>query len=259
MNETKKRIREYQNLVQNNYVRKEAEQQTIKACQDIQKTWVLQKRDARASYFEFLYTQSKFIKKRWWIMQGAALFFLWFWMKNYAEDLQSMIRLMGVIATVFVVLIIPEFWKSRRNAAIEIEQASFYTLHQVCSARTLLFAAADLFGMLVFLAVTYHTVPISFYNLIIHFLLPINVAACICFRLLYSKQEDSEYLAIFLCLVWSGIWLIIVANDVIYQKIAGSLLGAFTVLSFVYLIFCIRRSLRFDEKILEGYYDGIRA
>ena len=120
-------------------------------------------------------------------------------------------------------------------------------------------AAADLFGMLIFLAVTYHTVPISFYNLIMHFLLPVNVAACICFRLLYSRWEDSEYLAIFLCLVWSGIWLLIIANDVIYQKIADSLLGIFTVLTFIYLIFCIRRSLRFDEKILEEYCDGIRA
>ena len=45
-----------------------------------------------------------------------------------------MMRIMGISATIFVVLIIPEIWKNRRNGAIEIEQASYYTLRQICTA-----------------------------------------------------------------------------------------------------------------------------
>ena len=62
---------------------------------------------------------------------------LWIWLSNYTLDIKDMMRIMGISATIFVVLIVPEIWKNRRNGAIEIEQASYYTLRQICTARML--------------------------------------------------------------------------------------------------------------------------
>ena len=59
---------------------------------------------------------------------------LWIWLSNYTSDIKDMMRIMGISATIFVVLIVPEIWKNRRNGAIEIEQASYYTLRQICTA-----------------------------------------------------------------------------------------------------------------------------
>ena len=47
---------------------------------------------------------------------------LWIWLSNYTSDIKDMMRIMGISATIFVVLIVPEIWKNRRNGAIEIEQ-----------------------------------------------------------------------------------------------------------------------------------------
>ena len=120
----KQQIKEYKEEIEEKYVRAEAENKTVKACQNILSESVLSKQSHRTSYFEFLYEQTKFIKKRWWILQGCVLMCLWIWLSNYTSDIKDMMRIMGISATIFVVLIIPEIWKNRRNGAIEIEQAS---------------------------------------------------------------------------------------------------------------------------------------
>lgn len=220
---------------------------------------IFQEKNSRASYFEFLYEQSKFIKKRWWLLQACVLAFLWLWLSDYATDFTDTVRLMGIFATVFVILIVPEIWKNRRNGAIEIEQASYYTLRQICAARMLMFAAVDFVIVMIFLTATYRTAVISLYDLIINFLLPVNVSCCICFRLLYSKWSESEYLAVFFCLVWVGVWTMIVANEDIYRRVAAPVWGVMLALTFAYGVFCVRKSLMFDEKILEGYENEVRV
>lgn len=47
-------------------------------------------------------------------------------------------------------------------------------------------------------------------------------------------------------------------NDVIYQKIVTPVWVAMLILTFVYFIFCVQKSLLFDEKILEDYTYEIR-
>lgn len=258
MKNYKLQIHEYKNMIQEKYVSAEAEKSTIKACQNILTESVLSGQSHRTSYFEFLYEQSKFIKKRWWILQGIVLIYLWMWLENYTSDLKDMMRIMGIFATIFVVLIVPEMWKNRTNGAIEIEQTSYYTLRQISTARMLMFAAVDFVIVMVFLVITYQTTMLSLNDLVINFLLPVNVSCCICFRLLYSRWEKSEYIAVLSCLVWVGVWMMIVANDVIYQKIAAPVWIAMLLLTFAYFVFCVRKSLIFDEKILEDYTYGIR-
>ena len=246
-------------LCEKNLVRKELHY-SCPEChgQNILSESVLSKQSHRTSYFEFLYEQTKFIKKRWWILQGCVLMCLWIWLSNYTSDIKDMMRIMGISATIFVVLIIPEIWKNRRNGAIEIEQASYYTLRQICTARMLMFGVVDLVIVMVFLAITYQTTILSLSDLVVNFLLPVNVSCCICFRVLYSRWEKSEYIAVLSCLVWVGLWMMIVANDVIYQKIVTPVWVAMLILTFVYFIFCVQKSLLFDEKILEDYTYEIR-
>ena len=258
MRNYKQQIQEYKNVIEETYVRPEAEDRTIKACQNILTETVLLGQAHRTTYFEFLYEQAKFIKKRWWILQGCILMCLWIWLSNYMSDIKDMMRIMGISATIFVVLIIPEIWKNRRNGAIEIEQASYYTLRQICTARMLMFGVVDLVIVMVFLAITYQTTILSLSDLVVNFLLPVNVSCCICFRVLYSRWEKSEYIAVLSCLVWVGLWMMIVANDVIYQKIVTPVWVAMLILTFVYFIFCVQKSLVFDEKILEDYTYEIR-
>ena len=93
---------------------------------------------------EFLYDQMQFIQKRWWILQGCLLAVLWIFL-NDAADIYEMQRLMGAGACLFAIFLVPEIWKNRRNQAMEIEGAAYYSLRQVCMARILLFGFMDLF------------------------------------------------------------------------------------------------------------------
>ena len=77
MKNYKQQIKEYKEEIEEKYVRAEAENKTVKACQNILSESVLSKQSHRTSYFEFLYEQTKFIKKRWWILQGCVLMCLW--------------------------------------------------------------------------------------------------------------------------------------------------------------------------------------
>lgn len=63
MKNYKQQIKEYKDEIEEKYVRAEAENKTVKACQNILSESVLSKQSHRTSYFEFLYEQTKFIKK----------------------------------------------------------------------------------------------------------------------------------------------------------------------------------------------------
>lgn len=248
-----KKIKSYKKMVRTKYIRESAIQNTIKVCQNVD----ISSEFVRTSYFEFLYEQAGFIRKRWWLLQAGTLFLLWIWLP-YTNGLKDMVRLLGILATVFVILIIPEIWKNRKCSSVEIEQAAYYTLRQVYAARMVLFAFVDLLMIMLFLTVTIKTVSISFADLIINFLLPVNVASCICFRLLYSKWAESEYLAILFSLIWIGIWSVVITNDAVYQRIAMPVWAGLIAASFLYLLFCMRKSLNYKENIMEELIDGIR-
>lgn len=237
MRQYEKRIETYKNLIQKEYVREQAVQKAMDQCADI----VDRQADTRTPYFVFLFEQFKFIKKRWWALQSAILMLIWFLLADSAGG-KSAERALGALAVIFAVMIIPEIWKNRRFSAVEIEKTAFYSLRQICSTRLLLFAAADLAMLTVFFAVSIYTLPISAYRLIIDFLVPFNVSGCICFRLLYSRWNDTEYLAVFLSMLCVFLWSLIVSTDSIYQRISTPVWIGLTIVSFAYLVFCIYRS-----------------
>jgi hypothetical protein len=118
----KKKIKEYRKLVENRYVKDTAVEDTIKKCETVigqvnEKIFG----EGKLSSFEFLYGQSKFIQKRWWVLQGAVLLLIWILLSDF-ESRENVLRMLPSMATIFAVLIIPEMWKNRRFSTVEIEK-----------------------------------------------------------------------------------------------------------------------------------------
>ena len=61
---------------------------------------------------------------------------LW-WLLVYTESGAYVKKGMGMAASLFAVLIMPELWKNRNTGAMEIEGTTFYTLRQMYAANRL--------------------------------------------------------------------------------------------------------------------------
>ena len=243
--EYQQKINGYKEDIQQN-IDQEAVLQTIKNCK---KTFV-QAEDYPLSYMEFLYDQMHFIQKRWWILQGCLLVVLWIFLNDVA-DIYEMQRLMGAGACLFAIFLVPEIWKNRRNQAMEIEGAAYYSLRQVCMARILLFGFMDLLIVTAFAVSVAFTVNVSAQMFAVNFLVPFNVTGAICFRFLYCKRSESEYLAAAGCFLFMILWGFIIFREEIYCKISGAAWCTVLVLSMVYLIYVIKRSQSFYGAIYE--------
>ena len=229
MKQYEKKIESYQTLIQKGYVRESAVRNVMKQCAGI----MSRQDDRRASYFEFLYEQLKFIRKRWWALQGGSLLLLWMLLADYGEGANAD-RVLGALSVI----------------------SSYYSLRQICSARILMFAAVDLTMITIFFAVSFSTLQISAYRIVIDFLVPFNISCCICFRLLYSKWQELEYIAVFLSTACIFAWSMIVSTDFIYERISMTVWIGLLLLSFIYLIYCIWKSQCNCEINWEGKANG---
>ena len=229
MNQYEKKIESYQTLIQKGYVRESAVRNVMKQCAGI----MSRQDDRRASYFGFLHEQFKFIRKRWWALQGGSLLLLWMLLADYGEGANAD-RVLGALSVI----------------------SSYYSLRQICSARILMFAAVDLTMITIFFAVSFSTLQISAYRIVIDFLVPFNISCCICFRLLYSKWQEMEYIAVFLSTACIFAWSLIVSSDFIYERISMPVWIGLLLLSFVYLIYCIWKSQCNCEINWEGKANG---
>lgn len=167
------------------------------------------------SYREFLWIQFKVIRKRWWLLQFVLLFFAGTMLLSSYED-SYIQRGMGVMASIFIILMIPELWKNRSCACIEIESASYYSLRQIYAARMVLFGIVDVSLLTVFCGMATMGLHVEFTRLVVQFLLPMLVTACICFGTLCSKYIVNEVLAIVLCILWCAVWFTATLNERIY-------------------------------------------
>lgn len=192
---------------------------------------------------EFLYQQSQYIHKKWWVLQGVVLFGLWCVLICVNSD-NYIRRSMGITAALFAVLIIPELWKNRQTNAMEVECVSLFSLRQIYAARMMIFAAVDLIFLSVFSLMSVCTAKLTVQELVVQFFLPFSVTCCISFQTLYSRRLHSEILSMFLCMLWSAVWLMVVQNDSIYSTVSVSIWNALLVLSVLYLGYCIRRGQR---------------
>ena len=168
-------------------------------------------------------------------------------------------RSMGVVATLFVILIIPELWKNRSCECMEIEATSYYSLKQVYATRMLLFGVTDIFLITVFLGVVSAGLHYELSELVVQFLFPLCVTACICFGILCSKHSFSETVAIVLCVIWSAVWLFIVLNENVYIMVTVPIWSALLGATILFIAFAIYRVLKNCNQYLEVSFDEIRA
>lgn len=198
----------------------------------------------------FLYQQAGFVQKRWWLIQGFVLAVLW-GLLYISRNMHYMQRCMGIIAPLFVVLVIPELWKSQNNLSMEIEGASYFSIRKIYAARMLLFTLADIVLLSAFFLVSTITLKLTIMQLVIQFFLPMNVTYCICFRNLCSCKNGSDYSAFGMILIWTALWLLIVLNEKVYEQISFPVWVGILGFSVTYLAYCIHRVWKSCGQYLE--------
>ena len=168
---------------------------------------------------EFLFLQSSLIQKRWWFLQGLLLAFVCLFLCHMETD-YLIRRALGLAGPLFVILILPELWKNRNFDAMEVECTTYYTIRSIYAARLALFAGVDLLLLSAFFAVASVFAKITVWEMLIQFVLPFNVTCCICFRTLYAKRIRSEALAMLLCILWTGVWAMLIMSNAVYSMIS---------------------------------------
>ena len=208
--------------------------ETIRKSIDV---YCLAEQERLLTYWEFLWVQLRLIRKRWWFFQLLLLSALW--ALPALQGWHPTQRYMGVEATLFIILIIPEFWKSQTYQSMEIETVSYYSLRQIYSARMLLFGIVDIVLITLFCWLSFATLNVTLSQILVQFIFPMVVTAGICFGMLCSKHLFSETVAVMMCIGWSGIWLFIVSNEKIYAAITYPLWLAFLGIALLFAAFTI--------------------
>ncbi len=202
------------------------------------------------TYWEFLWAQLWLIRKRWWLYQILLLFLLWAALPSVQGE-QLIQRILGVAASLFIILIIPELWKSQTYRSMEIEATSYYSLRQIYAARILLFGIVDIVLITLFCTITTITMNIFLSQLLVQFVFPMMVTTAICFGILCSKYSFGETTAVIMCIAWSAIWLILILNGKIYTRITFPLWIVFIGIAIIFLVFTIYRTLHYCNSFLE--------
>lgn len=207
-------------------------------------------------YLEFLWIQFHIIRKRWWLFQiillTAAATILPATQSEYYIN-----RYMGVIGALFIIFIIPEIWKNKNYNSMEIEVSSYYSLKQIYAARILLFGIADILMVTVFCGILYGNLHFTFTKILVQFLFPMTITACICFGILCNKYCCSEITSIVLCIIWSTIWLLITTNENIYEKAILPIWLLLLGIAVAFLAYLIYKTLQDCSKYLEVNFNGI--
>lgn len=195
------------------------------------------------SYFDFLFDQTRYIRKRWWGLQ-MLLLFLAGWTAHGIKDVKMIQPMLGITASLFVIMIIPELWKNRSANAMEIEGAAYFSIRQIYSARLLVFSVVDGLFLTLFTIMLSMTGRVIVEEMIVSFFLPMIVTCCICFRSLCSRYAVSEHLACFLSLFWTAVWMQIISNERIYRAVAAPVWLGICGMAVSYLTYIVSRMLR---------------
>ncbi len=195
------------------------------------------------SHLEFLYRQSKFIRKHWWLLQGLLLALACAALRC-GETGSELRRVLGLTGPLFVILVLPEAWKNRSCGALEVEGTTLYTLRAIYAARLTLFAGVDMVLLSAFFAGSSLLARVPLWEMLTQFLLPGNVTCCICFGTLYSRRFPSGTLSLLLCVLWAGVWSLLVLNDAVFLAISGPVWAALLAASFFCMGYILLRGQR---------------
>lgn len=200
---------------------------------------------------EFLFQQAGYIRQRFWVLQGIVLAVLWIFLRYVAAGGLYTQRMMGIAAPLFGVLLLPELWKNRTANAMEVEGTAYYSLRQIYAARMFLFALVDVLMLTVFFLAAVGGGRIVLEEIMIQFFLPLTVTCCICFRSLSVRRAGTEVFAMFLCLLWSVVWLQFLLLENLYEKVAVPVWYGILAAAVFYLVCCVRRGLGNCREIWE--------
>ena len=237
MRRDEREIRNHIAKIKEMHISEEKENRAIEAAK---KAFYEGEQERDASFPEFLYEQSRYIQKRWWILQAAVLLGLW-WLLVYTESGAYVKKGMGMAASLFAVLIMPELWKNRNTGAMEIEGTTFYTLRQMYAARIMAFALADGFILGIFFAATSFSGRLTLWEAVVQFFIPFNISCCICFGTLYSRKTGSEVFSVFLCMMWDAVWFLFLLQEPIYEAVTKPVWALIFISSVLYLFYCVSR------------------
>ena len=207
-------------------------------------------------YVEFLIAQFQLIRKRWWVLQMLMLGLVFIILPNM-QNKTSMIRILGVIGVLFVVLIIPEFWKNKSYDCMQIEGTCFYSLRQIYTARMIWFGMIDMFILTFFCMTIRGKLGLATVELFVQFLFPMLVAACICFGTLCSNIPANEGTAILFCLLWNVVWCFIILNEAVYEAITFPIWCALFVFFIAFLAGAVYKTIYDCNKYWEVDLGGI--
>ncbi len=228
-------------------------QTTIRKSKEI---FLQQEEKTRISYFEFLWGQFRLIKKRWWLLQALLLVTATITLP-FLQDKKYELRILGIIGVLFVVLMIPEFWKNKSNGSMQVESTCLYPLRQIYAARMLLFGLVDLFILSCFYILVRGNLGFTAKEVLTQFLFPMLVTVCICFGTLCSNVWINEATAILFCLLWSVVWSTIVMNQRIYEAITLPVWGVLFGLSVAFLIGAAYKIIHDCNQFWEVNINGI--
>lgn len=206
------------------------------------------------SYFEFIHEQAGYIRKRWWVLQFMILFLAGVLLRE--ENVWLVQRSMGILASLFVIMVVPELWKSRSSHSLEIEGAAYFSIRQIYAARMLIFGVVDGILLAVFTGAVSLTATVGIMDIVIQFFLPMIVTSCICFQTLCSRYCASEYAACFLSLLWTAVWMLLVWDDEVYLVISAPVWLGICCVFLLYLTYLVNKVMRECGKVWEkGYFE----
>lgn len=234
--------------------REEKIQETIRMAKD---AFFRAEEEMVLSYRDFLWMQFKIMPKRWWLFQAVILSVLWIILRSVPDE-ALLTRSMGVASALFVILMIPELWRNRVYGCMEIEASSYYSLKQIYAARMTLFGITDTFLITVFCGAVSAALDWGLSELMIQFLFPLCVTACICFGILCSRYSFSETPAVIACIVWSAGWLRIVLDEGLYERLTVTLWSVLMGAAVLFLSFVVYHVLKNCNAYLEVSRDENR-
>ncbi len=209
------------------------EEEIGQAIRMAKENFVQEESSQRLSYPEFLLVQARMVRKRWWLLQAMLLVLMGRFLMTETDSFYLR-RGLGVYATLFAILLLPELWKNLSYNCLEIEAASFYSLRQVYAARILLFGMADVLILSVFSGIACGSMGVSFSELAIQFLVPLVLTAGICFAV-FGLQHRNILTAVFPCILWGAVWSAIISNEHFYNSILHPLWAGILAISLVFL------------------------
>lgn len=204
---------------------------------------------------EFIYEQIYYINKSWWLLQAAVLVLLWVLLKTAVSE-TYIERCMGILAPMFIILVLPELWKNVSNCALEIEGAALFSLQKVMTARMILFGMIDLILLTVFVTAGITFTSITILEMLVHFLLPMFVTTCICLRMFSGRYWKGILPSIAASLLWLTLWILVVLRDDVYSKVSVPVWIILLMVSIAYICYCVHRilcdSVKYFDYSLEG-------